>query len=145
MTLAQAARDAEESFAWGEAVVPMIIVLVVLTLTGLFQMRVARKLADGSIRRNWLMGVRTTATRSSDEAWLVAQKAGEADLVRTGWTAIATGPAAMLVAVAVGATDAERAMIGWGIALGIGMVALMAFAIRGTVRGHRAAKAYAGT
>lgn len=125
----------------GEAVIPMLLVGGILVATGVFVVTTARRLADGRIAKNWLLGIRTPATLASDGAWLAAHRAGERDLVRCGWSAAVTGPAAIAVGAGVGAGDAERALAGWGVALGIGVVVMLWFGVRAAVVGHRAAKA----
>ena len=136
-----AAEGADDAVTWGDALVPMSITLVVLVSVGFFTIAIAKRLADGRIRKNWLMGIRTRTTLTSDATWAAAQQAGERDLTRSGWASLITGPAALLIGLAVGAGDAERALLGWGIALGVGMVALVFFALKAVLVGHRAAKA----
>jgi len=44
----------------------------------------ARRGAAGTLPRNDVIGIRTGATRASDEAWIAAHRAGAGDLRRSG-------------------------------------------------------------
>ena len=131
----------DHAATWGEAILPMLLVGGILLATGVFVVITAHRLADGRIAKNRIIGIRTRTTLSSDEAWAAAHQAGAPNLVRCGWASALTGPAAVGIGVAVGAGDADRALAAWGIALGVGIVALLWFAIAALIGGQRAAKA----
>ena len=53
-----------------------------LVAAGWLLMRVARKAAEGTLRRNHLAGIRTRVTLSSDAAWQTAHLAAQRDSLR---------------------------------------------------------------
>lgn len=137
-----AVQEPDDSIGWVEALIPMVGIGAILMIAGAFTITTAHRLAAGRVAKNGVLGIRTRASLSSDEAWLAAQQAGEPHLVRSGWTAAVTGPVALAVGAAIGAGDAERALVGWTVVLLLGVTALTVLAVRGAVVGHRAARTH---
>ena len=73
--------------------------MVVLVLVGALFVILGVPLAMGRVRRNWLYGVRTPTSMSSDESWQVINR------------------------------DGGRALVGWGVVFLIGAVAVAVFDI----------------
>ncbi len=132
----------QDPISWGGAAAIMAGVGAILIASGFGVIAIANRTADGRIGPNVLMGVRTRATRSSDGAWRVAHEVARRPTIIAGWILIATAVVGAALGGLVGWGDAERAMVTWSITLGVGCVALTAFAVQGAVDGHRAAKAY---
>lgn len=79
------------------------VLVVVMAGTGVGLLAMARSAADGRLRRNGLVGIRTAATMASDEAWLAGHVAAERPSRWAGWAAIvAAVPALLPVDVGVG-------------------------------------------
>ena len=97
----------------------------------------ARRASAGTLPRNDLVGIRTTATRASDAAWVAAHRAGAADLRRMGVAALAT---AVLPWAGVVVPDAYREAVIVVTVLG-GVGAILVLTIRSAVVGGRAARA----
>ncbi|QOR69578.1 SdpI family protein [Ruania alkalisoli] len=68
---------------------------VLVVAAGLLLVVVARRAAQGRIRRNPIAGIRTAATMASDEAWLAAHREGESLTALGGWIFVATGAVTM--------------------------------------------------
>ena len=68
---------------------------------GLVMLAVAAAIPAGSLVRNGLIGIRTRATRASDEAWVAGHRAAYRTVRGTGWSCLAVGgllvPLALLV------------------------------------------------
>lgn len=112
-----------------------VVLVVVMVATGVVLLATARAGADGRLRRNGLVGIRTPATMASDEAWRAGHVAAEPATRWAGWVAIASGvPALLPVAVGVG--------VGSVLA---GSAAVLALVVRGAVVAGRAARAADGT
>lgn len=96
----------------------------------------ARRATAGTLPRNDLVGIRTTATRASDEAWIAAHRAGAADLRRSGVGAATT---ALLpwAAVAMPAPLREPTI---AVAILVGVAVLLGFSVRAGIVGQRAAR-----
>ncbi len=136
---------AEDPISLGEAVGVMIGLAVILAVSGVVVVTIARRGADGRLGRNGLAGLRTKASRASDQAWLAAHQAALPDSVRAGWVLGLGGilSAVFGLAISVGDSDGHRAMIVWGISLGLISLLVTYFLIRSLVRGDDAARAVA--
>ncbi len=109
---------------------------VLVVAAGLLLVVVARRAAQGRIRRNPIAGIRTAATMASDEAWLAAHRAGESLTALGGWIFVATG-AVTMAGARLGAAEAA-----WPAAVLIGgMLLALGAVVTGGIRGHRAARA----
>lgn len=111
---------------------PWVAVLVlggVLLLSGLLLIVAGRRAAVGRLPRNWIVGIRTTRTMASDEAWQAAHLAAAGSFSVAGYVAVMGGLAlltrpsngvglavvslviiAMLTAVVLGVRRGSRAM-----------------------------------
>lgn len=118
----------------------MIGVGALIVLSGWIVIEIANRTADGRLGPNGWAGVRTRATRSSDEAWMTAHHVARRPTVLGGQAAIVTGVLSMPIGLLVGGDDAERATIAWGVTIGAGTAALTALVVFGAVKGHAAAK-----
>lgn len=119
--------------------VALIATGLLVVAAGLLIVVLARRAAQGRIRRNPIAGIRTAATMASDEAWLAAHQAGEALTALGGWIFVATG-AVTMAGARLGALDA-----GWWAAVLIGgMLLALGAVVAGGIRGHRAARAMEG-
>ncbi len=115
----------------------LVTVTVAMVVTGALCWWTARRAAAGTLPRNDMIGIRTTATRASDGTWIAAHRAGAADLRRS-----AIG--AMLTAVAPWAAlfvpaPAREPVIAAVVVVGVSV--LIGFSVRAGVVGHRAARA----
>lgn len=122
------------------AVALMVLFGAVLVAGGVAVIEIAERGADGRLGRNGWAGIRTRATRSSDEAWSVAHRAGRADAVLGGRLMAAAALVAAAVGLLVGDGDGDRTLSAWGIAIAIGGVVGAAVTMRGAWRGHQAAR-----
>lgn len=107
---------------------------VALIAASLLSLLIVQRAADGRLRKNAWMGLRTFATTSSDEAWLAAHRAG-VDAVRVG---AIVGAAGGFLAVVL-----TLAPLPWWLPLGaivVGLGSIIVLTLVATVRGHRAAK-----
>lgn len=129
----------QETLTWTPALLVMALTGITLVVAGRVVISVARRTADGRLGRNGLAGIRTKATRSSDEAWHAAHTVGLVPTVLAGKVAMATGPVAMALGLALG-RNPERAMLFWGVVLGMGTVALTGLVVYGGWKGNLAAK-----
>ena len=134
----------DDPITWAGAAGVMVFVGVCVVIGGAVSILFANRLAEGRMGRNGWAGIRTSATRASDEAWLVAHRVGRTKTVVGGWVMVATALLAPVIAFGAAFGDPELAMIVWtagllaGVALGTGLT------IAGAVAGHRAAKDIAG-
>lgn len=103
----------------------------VFVASGVVVMTVARRGRDGRLRRNELVGLRTRATLSSDEAWLAAHRASYGASATSGLIAI-LGGAFTLLARSNGALAAVVTLT---------CVAILALTFWGAYQGNRAARA----
>ncbi|MDF2048019.1 MULTISPECIES: SdpI family protein [Microbacterium] len=96
----------------------------------------AQRGAAGTLPRNDFIGIRTGATRASDEAWIAAHRAGAVDLAWSGAGALLTalGPWAALI---VPTSLREFVIV---VAVVVGLVVLLGFSLRAAVVGGRAAR-----
>lgn len=130
----------QDPIPWGGALGIAAGVGLVLVVSGAAMISLARRTADGRIGPNGWTGVRTSATRSSDEAWHAAHRVAEVPTVRAGWSLVATGILGFVLAALVGWGDGERAMLTWGITVGVGTTLLTGLVLKGAWDGHQAAK-----
>lgn len=79
------------------------LVFCLLLLGGLF-LAIARMGAAGTLRRNGLVGVRTTATMQSDAAWYAAHKAIAPTLRACAWAQFAGAAAVLALGLAAQTT-----------------------------------------
>lgn len=92
---------------------------------------IGRRAATGRLDRNWIAGIRTSATLASDEAWEAAHRVAGTMLVWAGAASAVSGLA--LLSRPSDAVGAAIVLAGQAV-----VVALVAIAC---VRGNRAAKA----
>jgi uncharacterized membrane protein len=103
---------------------------MLLIVTGALLAVVAYRSRRGVLPRNWIVGIRTTATLSSDEAWDVAHRAGAGALSIGAWGTLVAGGFLLL-----------RPSNGLGLTLiTIGLVWLLGWVIRAGYVGTRAAR-----
>lgn len=119
----------------------MILGLVGITAAmlavGVLILWMAGRAAAGTLPRNDFAGIRTAATRASDEAWVAAHRAGAADLRRSVIGAvIAAGAPWVSLAVP---EPGRQAVVAAGVLLGAAV--LLAFSVRAAIVGQRAARA----
>lgn len=91
----------------------------------------------GTLPRNGAVGIRTRATRMSDEAWQAGHRAAAPVLVAGGWLSLVAG-AAVVVLLVVDA-DTAAAIVG-----AVGGLAVTVSVVVMTVRANRAARAAVG-
>lgn len=117
---------------WVE-VIPFLAGLGIITLTA--QLLVG-SMRSGSLRRNAVVGLRTSATLVSDEAWLTGHAAAVPQMARaarSGW---------LLLAASVLCAALFRPPVGFAVA-GAGYLLVIGWLLAAAVTGHRAAKAVA--
>ncbi len=134
----------ESEVSWAAAVAITVPVGVVLIGAGFFVRELAVRGADGRLQRNRLAGLRSPATLASDEAWLIAHRAGLVDSVRGGTVAVWCGAISLLVSwllAMFGVVDAEGVVVTWSVIILIGVAAMSILLLRGFIYGNRAAKA----
>lgn len=91
---------------------------------------VAYRSHRGTLPRNWIVGIRTTTTLASDEAWNAAHRAGARALSVGAWGALLTGAVLLL-----------RPSNGLGLAvMAAGLVWLLGWVVRAAYLGTRAAR-----
>lgn len=114
----------------------LVTVTVAMSVVAVAAFWVARRGTAGTLPRNDLVGIRTTATRASDEAWIAAHRAGAADLRRSG---IGAALAALLpwAALAMPAPSREPTI---AVAILLGVAVLLGFSVRAGILGQRAAR-----
>lgn len=103
---------------------------LLLMVTGVLLAVVASRSRRGTLPRNWIVGIRTSATLASDEAWNAAHRAGARALSIGAWGTFGTGALILL-----------RLSNGIGLAVvTIGLVWLLAWVLRAGCLGDRAAR-----
>lgn len=115
-------------------------IAVLFAVTGLFITTVGRRAAKGELKRNFWMGIRTKASRASDEAWVVAHQAGMPKTILAGRIFFFSGFIAAALGLAIGAGNPNRTMLVWGIAVAVLPFVGIVPAIQATLAGDRAAK-----
>ena len=118
-----------------QAILGPIVIGVLFALGGLAMLVIATRIRAGKLPRNRWAGMRTTATRRSDEAWDAAQRATLPSL----WI---TGP----VLIALGAVDVVIGMVGGHdrVVIALSVVAILvviAMSVFQLVKGTAAANA----
>lgn len=113
---------------------------VVLVVAGWVLVRVARRAAAGTLKRNQVAGIQTSVTLSSDTAWRAAHVAAERDSVRGALGLIAGGmmAAASSLLTLVGVPFSIAVTTFTLIALSA-TTWLLVWTLRGTAIGQRAA------
>ncbi|PFG20925.1 SdpI family protein [Serinibacter salmoneus] len=114
--------------------VTAILLCVSLVAGGGAMLWIAGASVRGTLTRNGIAGVRTTATLASDEAWAAAQTAAAGPTRLGGVLAVVTGFAALAVGIADPAADVALAVVALA---GTGLV--LASVLVGAARGNRAA------
>lgn len=104
---------------------------LVLLVAGVVLLFIGRKQKAGTLKRNWLAGLRTRETMRSDAAWYAAHEA-TAGLVTAAGVAQVLAGAAVLVVQPTG-DGAIAALVLGGAAVTLGLV------LGAGVRGHRIA------
>lgn len=103
---------------------------LLLIVTGALLIVVAYRSQRGTLPRNWIVGIRTTTTLASDEAWDAAHRAGARALSIGAWGTLATGLVLLL-----------RPSNGLGLAvISIGLLWLLGWVFRAAYLGIRAAR-----
>ena len=103
---------------------------LVLVVAGAILLIVALRSRSGAMPRNWIVGIRTTTTLASDEAWNLAHRAAASPLLLGSIGTMLSGLVLLL-----------RPTNGFGLAVVIaGIVWLLFWVLRGGIVGHRAAK-----
>lgn len=103
---------------------------LLLMATGALLAWVASRSRKGTLSRNWIVGIRTSATLASDEAWDAAHRAGARALSIGGWGTLATGGLLLL-----------RPSNGIGLTvISAGLVWLLAWVFRAGYLGNRAVR-----
>ncbi|BAJ75945.1 predicted integral membrane protein [Microbacterium testaceum StLB037] len=117
--------------------VGLVVVSVMMLATAALILWMARRAAAGTLPRNDFAGIRTAATRSSDEAWIAAHRAGAADLRRS---VVGAAIAGTVPWVSLALPESAREPVA---AAGIlaGAAVLVAFSVRAAIVGQRAALA----
>lgn len=102
-----------------------IVLGAVMGLAGLLLLWVASAGADGRLRRNAFVGIRTRSTLTSDEAWLAAHRRAESPTRLAGVAALLAaamalvpGPEDLLFASVVGAAAVILALSVYGAVVG---------------------------
>ena len=73
-----------------------LVIAVVMTASGALLIWQARAAAAGRLGRNAFIGIRTTATQASDEAWRAAHARAETPTILAGVVSLAVGLSALL-------------------------------------------------
>lgn len=129
--------------SWGVVWLLLVGGLVLLVFVGWLVIDLAKKAADGRLGRNGIAGIRTKATRASDEAWLAAHKAGLKRSVLAGRILMGSGIAAAALGLLIGYGNPTRTILVWGIVVSVLPLVALAPAVMATTEGDRAAKAVA--
>lgn len=103
----------------------------VLAVAGLVVVVVGRRQEAGTLRRNWIAGLRTHETMRSDAAWYAAHDATWRQVTAAGLVLLATAVAVMVVRPSDDATLAAIVLGGAAITLTLVVAA--------GIRGHRIA------
>ncbi|MDW3177117.1 MAG: SdpI family protein [Acidimicrobiia bacterium] len=130
----------EDPIGWTAALILMVTVSLVMVAVGWLVIVIAERAADGRLGSNGLAGIRTRATRSSDEAWRAAHQVAERPTALAGWTTMASGVAGLCLALVFADGDAERATSIWSVAITVGGTLLLILSGFGAWKGHAAAK-----
>lgn len=131
-----------DSGSWGEALLVMIGVGVLMVAAGSAVIAIAERAADGRLGPNGWAGTRTKATTSSPEAWKIAHEVGRAPSVAAGWLVVLGAPAAALLSILFASGNPDRAVAIWGILITVLSLVMLGPLLYGVVKSDRAAKAY---
>lgn len=102
----------------------------VLVAAGVILLVVALRSRSGTLPRNWIVGIRTTTTLASDEAWIRAHHASATPLLLGSIGTMLAGLVLLL-----------RPTNGFGLAIvTAGLIWLLFWVIRAGVAGQRAAR-----
>lgn len=119
--------------------ITMISIGAMVALAGVAIVALAERTADGRIGPNQLLGIRTKAAKSSEDAWLAAHRASRHLSIWAGRAMVLVMAISVVVGVVVGGGEADRTLDGWATTLGGGLVVVCAALIIGAIQGHRAA------
>jgi uncharacterized membrane protein len=108
----------------------------VLVLAGMAVYITGRMASQGTLRRNYFVGIRTRTTMASDEAWAAAHRAGGRWMAAAGFVMIVG--AALLLVNRPGATGSSEIVGATAVVMGVPLVI-------GALKGQRAAKAAGGS
>jgi hypothetical protein len=102
-----------------------------LLTAGIVLVAIGRKQRAGTLRRNWVAGLRTWETMRSDEAWLAAHRATAGPVTAAGIVQLVAAAAILLLRPADDGTLLAIVLGGAGVTLGLVLAA--------GVHGHRIA------
>lgn len=106
----------------------VVVLGLVLVAAGVLLILVGNRASTGNLPRNWIVGIRTTKTLESDEAWQAAHLAAAGSFSVAGYVAVMGGLALF-----------TRPSNGVGLALVVlVLVAMLIAAWLGVRRGYRA-------
>lgn len=131
------AQDAP--LTWAGAWAIMLPIGLLLIVSGLVVVGVAKRLADGQIGMSGIAGIRTSATMSSPEAWSAAHRAGKKLTVIGGRTLSWSAAIAIGAGLWFGEGDPERTTAVWAVVVGVSSVGVLVPILLGARAGHRAA------
>ena|GEM_PF-544322 len=131
----------QDPTSWTGPVVIMVLVGAMVILAGITIILIAERAAEGRLGPNRVAGIRTRATRSSDEAWVAAHRAGHKHTTWGGSALTLTAPVAGLVAFLFGGRDPGQTVAIWGVAILVGSMVSVALIVYGAWQGQQAAKA----
>ena len=120
-------------------VIMSVLVGVLLVGSGVLVITIAERAADGRLGANGWAGIRTRATRSSDEAWRLAHQAARKPTALGGWLMAAAGVLSVPVAALFADGDQERFGIAWSLALLAGATPAVGAIVYGAVIANRVA------
>ena len=123
----------------------MVGIGLLVVLSGVLVIRIARRAANGDLERNRWAGIRTKATTASDEAWLVAHRVGLAKSVLAGRLLAGSGVMAAALGLAIGTGNPTRTLAVWGISLGVLPLGALIPIVQASLAGDRAAMEVADT
>lgn len=119
--------DSSDPMPWGMAV----FLAVFLAVGGLVLIEAGRRASAGRLRRNPMVGIRTTLTLNSDTAWEAANRAGGRLLSVAGLGPLVTGPLLLTHPTNGGGLTIVVVGLGW----------MLAWILAAGVVGTRAAEA----
>ena len=138
-------RDRVEPPPWSVVFGLMGGLGLLMVVSGIFVIRLARRAANGELERNGWAGIRTKATRASDEAWLVAHQVGLAKTVFAGRLLAGSAVVGAALGLAIGAGNPSRTLVVWSITITVVSMASIVPLIQASLAGDRAAMEVADT